>query len=239
MMKDEPVKDLLGNINRALILRLLERKYSGDKSAIPTINYLAVQSKAVPETLPGVTRMEVGNSVTYKFGSELPKTESWFQTLAGLELNWLFALISSPTIVQGTSYVNNTLHHILIPQTGQKVLVKYAGSLPLSVTIYGAARSYGEHIPTFKALSIVFNPETKLIDLTLFEEHQDVAVPLLLQFQYCPLQGFTPIHKIASGCNKCIKQFYWKLWFGDDEVLPNINIQSPYCLCSPLMLKSR
>ena len=32
----------------------------------------------------------------------------------------------------------------------------------------------------FKALSIVFNPETKLIDLTLFEEHQDVAIPLLL-----------------------------------------------------------
>ena len=88
--------------------------------------------------------------------------------------------------------------------------------------------SYGEHIPTFKALSIVFNPETKLIDLTLFEEHQDVAVPLLLQFQYCPLQGFTPIHKISSGHNKRIKQFYWKLWFGDNEVLPNINIQSPY-----------
>ena len=63
----------------------------------------------------------------------------------------------------------------------------------------------------FKALSIVFNPETKLIDLTLFEEHQDVAIPLLLQFQYCPLQGFTPIHEIPSGHNKCIKQFYWKL----------------------------
>ena len=76
MPKDEPVKDLLGNINRALIQRLLECKYSGDKSAVPTIDYLAVQSNAVPETLPGVTCTEVGNSVTYKFGSELPKTES-------------------------------------------------------------------------------------------------------------------------------------------------------------------
>ena len=149
MVKDKPVKDLLGNINRALIQQLLEHKYSGDKSAIPTINYLAVQSKAVPETLPGVTHTEVGNSDTYKFGSELPKNESWFQTLAGSELNWLFALICSPTIVQGTSYVNNALCHILVPRTEQKVLVKYAGSLPLSVTVYGAAQSYGEHIPTF------------------------------------------------------------------------------------------
>jgi fatty acid synthase subunit alpha len=96
------------------------------------------------------------------------------------------------------------------------------------VTVYGAARSYGEHVPTFKALSIVFNPETKLIDLTLFEERQDVAVPLSLQFQYCPSQGFAPIHEIASGRNERIKQFYWKLWFGDDEVLPNIDIHESF-----------
>ena len=227
-MKDEPVKDLLGNINKALIQRLLERKYGGDKSAVPTIDYLAVQRKAVLKTLPGITRAEVGNLVTFKFGSKLPETESWFQTLAGSELNWLFALISSPTIVQGSSYVDNALRRILVPRVGQKVVVKYAGSLPLSMTVYGAARSYGEHVPTFKALNIVFNPETKLIDVTLFEERQDVAVPLSLQFQYCPSQGFAPIHEIASGRNERIKQFYWKLWFGDDEVLPNIDIHENF-----------
>jgi fatty acid synthase subunit alpha len=75
MVKDEPVKDLLGNINKALIQRLLERKYGGDKSAVPTIDYLAVQSKVVPITLPSVTRTEVGDLVTFKFGSKLPQTE--------------------------------------------------------------------------------------------------------------------------------------------------------------------
>ena len=228
MVKDEPVKDLLGNINEALIQRLLERKYGGDKSAVPTIDYLAVQSKAVPKTLPGVTRTEVGNLVTFRFGSELPETESWYQSLAGSELNWLFGLISSPTVVQGTSYVDNALRRILVPRAGQKVVVKYAGSLPLSVTVYGAARSYGEHVPSFKALSIVFNPETKVIDLILFEDRQDVSVPLSLQFQYYPSQGFAPIHEIASGRNDRIKQFYWKLWFGDNEVLPNIDIHENF-----------
>jgi fatty acid synthase subunit alpha, fungi type len=96
------------------------------------------------------------------------------------------------------------------------------------VTAYGAARSYGDRIPTFKALSIVFNPETKLIDLTLFEECQDVAVPLSLQFQYFPSQGFAPIHEIATGRNERIKQFYWKLWYGDNEVLPNIDIRENF-----------
>jgi len=228
IVKDEPVKDLLDNINKALIQRLLERKYGGDMSAVPTIDYLAVQCKAFPKSLPGVTRTEGGNLVTFKVGSTLPETESWFRTLAGSELNWLFALISSPTVVQDTSYVDNALRRILVPRAGQKVVVKYAGSLPLSVTVHGAARSYGEHIPAFKALNIVFNPETKLIDLTLFEERQDVAVPLSLQFQYCPSQGFAPIHEIASGRNERIKQFYWKLWFGDDEVLPNIDIHENF-----------
>ena len=102
------------------------------------------------------------------------------------------------------------------------------GSLPSSVTVYGAARSYGEHIPTFKALDIVFNPETKLIDLTIFEERQDIALPLSLQFQYKPSQGFTLIHEIATGRNERIKQFYWKLWYGNDEVLPNIDLHEKF-----------
>ena len=34
----------------------------------------------------------------------------------------LLLLTSSPTIVQGTSHVDNALHHILIPWTGQKVV---------------------------------------------------------------------------------------------------------------------
>ena len=127
MVKDEPVKDLLGNINKALIQRLLERNYgaSGDKSAVPAIDYLAVPSTAVPKTLSGVTRTEVGDSVTFKFRSKLPETESWFQTLAGSELNWLFALISSPTtVVQDISYVDNALRRILVPRAGQKVIAE-------------------------------------------------------------------------------------------------------------------
>jgi fatty acid synthase subunit alpha len=76
MVKDEPVKDLLGNINKDLVQQVLERKYGGDVSAVPTIDYLAVQSKDAPKTLPDITRTEVGNLVTFKFGSKLPETKS-------------------------------------------------------------------------------------------------------------------------------------------------------------------
>ena len=141
-----------------------------------------------------------------------------FRTLAGSELNWLFALISSPTDVQDTSNVDNGLRRIFVPQAGrQKVIVNYAGSLPLSVTVYGAARSYGKDLNTF-------NPETKLINPTpsLFEDLECQESPF-----HCHSSSsstcFALIHEIASGRtgNKQIKKFYWKLWFGDDEV-PNM-----------------
>ena len=41
--------------------------------------------------------------------------------------------------------------------------------------------------------------------------------------------GSIPIHEIAMGCNDRIKQFYWKLWYGDEEVLPEIDIRDKFC----------
>lgn len=34
-----------------------------------------------------------------------------------------------------------------------------------------------------------------------------------------------PIHEIVDGRNQRIKEFYWKLWYGDNEVLPNVDIK--------------
>ena len=40
--------------------------------------------------------------------------------------------------------------------------------------------------------------------------------------------GSAPIHEIADGRNKRIRQFYWKLWYGDNEVLPLIDIRDKF-----------
>jgi len=62
----------------------------------------------------------------------------------------------------------------------------------------------------------------------MFEERQGSSIPLSLQFVYKPLQGFAPIYKVNSGRNERIKAFYWKLWYGDDEVLPVIGIRDKF-----------
>ncbi|KAF4614083.1 hypothetical protein D9613_007929 [Agrocybe pediades] len=228
VVKDEPIKDLLGNINKSLIQRLLERKYAGDVSAVPTVDYLAVSPKSVPKVVDGVTRTDESSSSTFKIGSKVPETSAWLEALSGSELGWFRALLTSKIIMQGQSYVENPLRRILAPRVGQKVVVKYSGSVAESATFYGAARSYGRHIPDFKAVEIVYDKKTKAIDVTMFEERTGSSIPLTLQFQYTPSQGFAPIHEVAVGRNQRIKEFYWKLWYGDDEKLPSIDIRDKF-----------
>ncbi|EAU85370.1 fatty acid synthetase alpha subunit [Coprinopsis cinerea okayama7 len=225
--KDEPVKEILGNVNSSLIQRLLERSYNGDVSSVPVVDYIAAAPKQ-PAPLTGITRTATKDTITYEFGKVTPDTEAWLETLAGPDLNWLRALVTSKTIVRGSAYVDNNLRALLTPRPGQKVVVTYADSTPVSVATYGAARSYGSHIPSFKAVEIKYDPTVRVIDVTLFEERKGSSVPLLLKFQYKPSQGFNPIHEIAEDRNTRIKEFYWKLWYGDDQQLPAIDIQETF-----------
>ncbi|KAF9007571.1 fatty acid synthase [Cyathus striatus] len=226
--KDEPVKELLGNINSSLITRLLERKYGGDVSRVPTADYLAAKPSHVVDDLAGVKRSASGNNVIFEIGSSVPDTSAWLSTLGGQELSWLQAFITSTTIVQGTAYIDNPIRRLLKPRAGQKVVISNTGSVASSVTVYGATRSYGAHKADFKAVEVKYNVDTKLIDVAIFEDRRDISVPLNLQFQYKASQGFAPIHEIATNRNNRIKQFYWKLWYGDDEVLPEIDIRDTF-----------
>lgn len=114
----------------------MQRVYGDDTSKIPTIDYLCAEPGAMPQ-LSSIKRVEAGNQVTYMLGENLPETSSWLETLAGPKLSWLRALLTSVTIVQGTSYIDNPIRRLPAPRCCQRVVVS-----PTSVNIYGAARSY-------------------------------------------------------------------------------------------------
>lgn len=226
-VKDEPIKELLGGINSSLIELLLERRYGGDATQIPVVDYLGAKPAASP--LPaGVSHTKEGSTVTLTLGEALPLVADWLKTLAGSELNWLYALVSSTTITQGSAYINNPLRRLLIPRPNQKVVTTYSGSVPTSLVIYGAARSFGLHQPDFKAVEITYETASKSISLTMNEERRGVSVPLSLQFVYKPEMGSAPIHEVAEGRNTRIKEFYWKLWYGDDQSLPEIDVHDTF-----------
>jgi fatty acid synthase subunit alpha, fungi type len=106
-VKDEPIKDILGNITSALVDKLVGRVYGGDSSKIPTIDYVGAKPDAVPQ----------------------------LETLAGSQLTWSRALLTSPTIVQGTS---NPIRRLLAPRRGQKVVVSPTS---ITITVYSVAHT--------------------------------------------------------------------------------------------------
>ncbi|EIW84299.1 fatty acid synthase [Coniophora puteana RWD-64-598 SS2] len=227
IVKDEPIKDMLGNITSNLIQKLLERSYGGDVANVPTIDYLAPEPASV--SIPaGVQPSKAASGVEFVVGDNVPDTNDWLNFLSGSKLNWLKALLTSVTIVQGKAYVDNPMRRALAPRKGQRVVLEFDGELPTSLTAFGAARSHGVHKSDFKAVEIKYSPSTQTIDAIFNEDRQNKSVPLHLQFQYVPSTGSTPIHEAVEGRNHRIKEFYWKLWFGNNETLPEIGLRETF-----------
>lgn len=216
---------MLGGVTSSLVEKLLERYYDGDASKIPVVDYLAPEI-AAPSHLIESTKEK--NDLVFNVSEPVPEPSVWVENLAGPHLNWLRAILTSPTIVRGSSYVDNPLKRILTPRAGQKVVILTDGSVPTGLEIYGAIRSFGPQKPSFKAVEIKYTASSGVIDLTLFEDRRDVSVPLQLQFKYIPSMGSVPIHEVADGRNNRIKDFYWRLWFGDDEVMPSIGVRETF-----------
>lgn len=217
---------MLGNITSQLADKLLKSVYGGNTAKVPSVDYLGdVPSSSVPVP-SGVSVSSQGTSTTYSIGTTPPDASSWLETLSGSKLSWLRALLTSRIIVQGSSFVDNPIRRICAPRAGQKVIVeKSADSAPKSLSFYGSARSHGVHDSGFKALEISYNQSSKQITVKAFEERGGVSVPLTLLFSYRPDMGSAPIHEVAEGRNTRIKEFYWKLWFGDNSSLPNIGLR--------------
>ena len=97
-VKDEPIKDLLGNITLQLIKQLLEHSYGGDADQIPTIDYLAPEPEEF-EVPDDILVKKLSTSITYKVGNVLPDVSEWLKVLSGSELNWLKVLLTLETIV--------------------------------------------------------------------------------------------------------------------------------------------
>ena len=137
-VEDKPIKALLGNINSSLIRRLLELRYAGDETKIPTVDYLSANPPSMQEDILAsfdVERTDGNADVTYELGTRLPSISAWLKVLAGPTLSWLRALLISPTIIQGSSYIDNPMRRLLAPRTGQRVVVGINGSNVSSIML--------------------------------------------------------------------------------------------------------
>ncbi|WWD18974.1 hypothetical protein CI109_103431 [Kwoniella shandongensis] len=223
---DEPIKDLLGNIEGLLAKKILESQYGGDESKVPVIDYIGAKPGSPKAGL--VSEAVSDDTRTLKVGKNVPGLEDWLEVVAGPNVSWLRAALTSVNVVQGAGYISNPFRRIFTPRAGQTVVIKTTGEQVTSVSLYGSARSFGPHPADFKAVNLTFDPATKNITLVMNEERRGSTVPLHFAFQYKPEQGYAPIHEVVDGRNNKIKDFYWRLWFGDKETLPTLALDTTF-----------
>ena len=139
---------------------MLERYYGGDASNIQINDYLeSAPSRSVQ--LKKIAYEVNGDSVTYSIGSEALSSDGWLGALAGNKLSWLRTTLTTPTIVQGTSYIANPIQRLFAPRAGQRVVLQTRNDVLSSIAAYGSARSHRKHQEDFKLVEIAYNKSTR------------------------------------------------------------------------------
>ncbi|PWY99602.1 hypothetical protein BCV70DRAFT_109981 [Testicularia cyperi] len=216
-----PAGEMLGEIERDLVQKILAKYYDNDESKVPVADYVSSEVPKISEAAvlakAGIAASVEGNVKTLKIGSTVPDAKEWLEVLATGRTSWLRALLRNVSVAQGKNYADNPMLRMLAPRQNQTAKIAYAANgEPVSLTLFGAARSYGRHDDAFKALEIVKSPESARIQVALYEERLGESVPLHFYFDYRPDQPFASIHEVMEGRNDRIKQFYWQLWFHAD-----------------------
>ncbi|KAI4160184.1 MAG: hypothetical protein LQ342_005973 [Letrouitia transgressa] len=218
---DEPIKHILDGIHHDHVKSLTRDVYSGQESLIPVIEYFGGQLLLDGDNdFDGLTTSKDGERVAYRLSSApnagLPELEAWLYLLAGKSYSWRFALFTTEVFVQGQRFQTNPIKRIFAPIKGLLVEI-YRPNDPKSTVIRLKEPSHsGKMIQT---VEISMNGKDE-ITVNLLEERtaEGKAVALPLKFTYHPEAGYAPIREVMSDRNTRIKEFYYRIWFGDEQV---------------------
>ena len=220
---DEPIKDILDGIHRDHIKGLTKDVYGGDESSIPVVEYFGGQ--LIPDgademEMDALTISKDSQRISYRLSSAanavMPDLEAWMYLLAGKSHSWRFALFTAEVFIQGQRFQTNPLSRIFAPTKGMLVEVLHPNEPAKTVIGIKEPSRSGKMVKTAE-VSIHNKSE---IAVNLFEQRtaEGKTIALPLQFTYHPETGYAPIREVMKGRNDRIKEFYYRVWFGDEEV---------------------
>ncbi|KAK9446830.1 acyl transferase domain-containing protein [Limtongia smithiae] len=220
---NEPVKDILDGIHNKHIEYLTRDFYAG--AEVPVIEYFGgkhiVPSEiAAAAKADSVTVTMAPSKVTYSFNAGaagnagLPSVESWIALLAGSTYGWRHAFFTTDVFVQGSKYEDSPLKRVFAPAYGTEVEIQYPDDME-KTRISVREKINGTWVTVIETFK---RPGTNTIELVLSDNRTALGKPvgLLLLYTYHPEVGFAPIREVMTGRNDRIKEFYWKVWFGDE-----------------------
>ncbi|KAJ2907556.1 fatty acid synthase alpha subunit Lsd1, partial [Coemansia aciculifera] len=141
---------------------------------------------------------------------QLPEFREWLSILAGPANSWLRALLTTPVIVEGTSYVDNYVQRALRPLPGQAITVSMDGCQPRSLEVVDADSG-------LLALKIERNSEG-IIELNIYHPVASGTTSLCYLFVYQPQQPLTPIRFVVEGNVERMCQLYLDAWIDNADV---------------------
>ena len=220
---DEPVKDILDGIHNDHIKGLTKDVYDGKDDAIPTVEYFGghlILEGAADDDMDGITTSEDDGRISYRLSSApnatLPDLEEWLHLLAGKAYSWRYALFTVEVFIQGQRFQTNPLKRIFAPTRGMLVEIIRPENPEKTVILVKEPSHSGRMVKTVE----ISMTNQKEISINLLEERtaEGKAVPLPLKFTYHPEAGYAPIREVMEGRNGRIKEFYYRIWFGNEQV---------------------
>ncbi|KAI8317916.1 hypothetical protein GQ54DRAFT_323777, partial [Martensiomyces pterosporus] len=210
---NEPVKDILDGIYHGQIAALLERYYCGDRSKVPTVEYLGAEP-VVNMLPPSVIAADSFSERVYYLPTDealLPDHDTWINAICGPRKSWLRALLTAPLIFQGPKVTSNYVHRMMRPRTGQIVTIyEDNGGSVQSLEITSSSGC--------KDLDLVISNKG-LIVLNIYQPSETSTHALSLHFAHQPSQVSLPIHEIMEGRDERIHRYFTALWITDSDDL--------------------
>ena len=220
---DEPIKDILDGIHNDHIKGLTRDVYGSRESAIPVVEYFGGQlllDDGVDEDANGITISQDDERVSYRLSSApnavLPDLESWMHLLAGKAYSWRYAMFTTEIFVQDQRFQTNPFQRIFAPTKGMLVEILYPKDPVRTIIDVKEVSHSGKMV---KSVEVIMTNQKEIV-VNLFEERtaEGKAVPLPLKFTYHPEAGYAPIREVMQGRNDRIKEFYYRIWFGNEKV---------------------
>ena len=219
---DEPIKDILDGVTQGHIKSLTKDLYAGDESQVPVVEYFGGKLIEASDEISteGLTVSEIEHKTILRLsaasGTPLPDVGKWIQLLAGKAHTWRHAFFTADVFVQGQRYQTNPMTRIFAPTPGMMVEITYPND-PKRTVITVKEPSHGSHY----AQTVEVGPLAKnIIGVKMIEDRtvsgKPIALPLM--FTYHPETGYAPIREVMDSRNDRIKEFYYRIWFGDEAV---------------------
>jgi fatty acid synthase subunit beta len=229
---DEPVKEILDGVHEGHIKLLLRDVYGGDESKVPVIEYFGSNLLTTPEGLEvdGLTVSQLETKTLYRLSAApnatMPEAHSWLKLLAGDNYSWRHAFFTADIFVQGQRFQSNPTARIFAPTPGMLVEINNPKEPSTTTIVVKELHTNGKLI---KTVEVSLTADNEIL-LNMFEERTALKQPAALPFKftYRPDIGYAPIHEVMDARNDRIKDFYFKIWFGDEECPYDADVASRF-----------